>query len=67
MVLLVVLSELGECATKEEVNNEMSALVGSINSSFEKHASAGQIVICHVPLTIEKRLLTPTKKSFAGR
>jgi len=61
-VLLVVLSELGERATKEEVNNELAALAYVINPTLEKHERVGLFVICHAPWTTENRLLTPTQK-----
>ena len=65
-VLLVVLSEVAQKRSPEEVERGLRAIVERINQRQEKHARVGLVVVCRERWTLENRLLNPVGKMLRG-
>jgi len=51
-----------DAALKTKITDDMTALIGKVNSQIEEYEKVGFIVIASGPWTIEDGLLTPTMK-----
>ncbi len=61
-IALVVLSEVGKNADKQEVINSLRNDVASTNPKFQSHEHLKKVVIVKDPWTIDNDMLTPTMK-----
>lgn len=61
-VMVVVLSASAKAQQKTEVENALAATAREVNSSIDKHARIGAVIISTEPWTIENGILTPTLK-----
>ncbi len=59
---LVTLSDMGKAKTKEQLEESLSALLSTVNSTLEHHELLAKIVIMKENWLIENGLLTPTLK-----
>ncbi|MEM8892957.1 MAG: AMP-dependent synthetase, partial [Bacteroidota bacterium] len=61
-VALVVLSEIGNSASKEEVTQSLSLAVSSINKDLVNYERIYTVVVVKEAWSIENGILTPTMK-----
>lgn len=59
---LIVLSEDAKTKDRDEVSNELEALITSINKTLDKHERMKKGVIMNEEWTVDNNLLTPTLK-----
>lgn len=61
-IALIVLSESGKEKTREEMEAELTQLIGQVNESLENHERLSAAIILADSWTIENALLTPSMK-----
>jgi long-chain acyl-CoA synthetase len=61
-VMVCVLSALAGEQDKETIESALRAQVDKLNSSVDKHARLGAVIVTRNPWTIENEILTPTLK-----
>ncbi|OJJ20557.1 AMP-dependent synthetase [marine bacterium AO1-C] len=61
-IMLVVLSEIGMQASKEEVKESIAETLTEVNAQLVNYERLNKIVIVKEPWTVENKILTPTLK-----
>jgi long-chain acyl-CoA synthetase len=66
-VAVIVLSQSGNNATREEAEKSLGDTLGSVNEALESHERLARVVVVNDEWTIENDLLTPTMKIKRNR
>ena len=61
-VMVCVLSSLAQTLPREQVQQELLAVVARVNNEIEKHARIGALIVSRDLWSIENAMLTPTMK-----